>query len=103
MMYKVPMPTRTNGVRLYTLPNQQIGISYGRGSPQIGPMAYDSKTGLSRDVSFGKGAMEDNVAVSDEIVDKLLELLETMPFFLSMSVPKAVGLTGTFVAPEAVR
>ena len=24
-------------------------------------------------------------------------------FFLSMSVPKAVGLTGTFVAPEAVR
>jgi hypothetical protein len=24
-------------------------------------------------------------------------------FFLSMSVPKAVGLTGTFVAPEAIR
>jgi hypothetical protein len=24
-------------------------------------------------------------------------------FFLAMTVPKAVGLTGTFVAPEAVR
>ena len=24
-------------------------------------------------------------------------------FFLSMTVPKAVGLTGTFVAPEAIR
>jgi hypothetical protein len=46
------MPTGTNGVKLYTLANQQIGIEYERGEPHVGPLAYDSKYGLSRDIEF---------------------------------------------------
>jgi hypothetical protein len=76
MLYKIPMPTRTNGVKLFTLPNQQIGVEYQRGEPQVGAMAYDSARSLSRDVSFGSGTPEGSGGVSDEIIDKLLEFLE---------------------------
>jgi hypothetical protein len=36
MIYKVPMPTKANGVRLHTLPNDQIGIEYTIGEPHVG-------------------------------------------------------------------
>jgi hypothetical protein len=78
MIYKVPMPNGTNGVKLFTLPNQQIGVEYQRGEPKVGAMAYDSAHGLSRDVSFGGGATEGNAGISDETIDKLLEFLETV-------------------------
>jgi hypothetical protein len=44
MMYKVPMPTKHNGVKLYTLKNQQIGIEYPAGEPNV-TMAFDSALG----------------------------------------------------------
>jgi hypothetical protein len=53
MMYKVPMPSRTNGVKLHTFGDHQIGIEYETGEPHVGPMAYDSSCGiLSRNVTF---------------------------------------------------
>jgi hypothetical protein len=55
MFYKVPMPTKTNGVKLHTLPNNQIVVEYERGEPHVGPLAYDSSCGiLSRNVTFQK-------------------------------------------------
>jgi hypothetical protein len=77
VMYRVPMPNGTNGVRLYTLPGQQIGIEYQRGKPQVGGLAYDSKHGLARDVSFDAGENGMAGGISDEIVERLLEFLET--------------------------
>lgn len=78
-MYKVPMPSSTNGVRLFKLPGSQIGIEYERGSPQLGAMAYDSVQGVTREVSFVGGAPAGgNAGVSDETIDKLLEFLETI-------------------------
>jgi hypothetical protein len=55
MIYKVPMPNRTNGVKLHTIGDHQIGIEYETGEPHVGKMAYDSSCGiLSRNVTFGK-------------------------------------------------
>jgi hypothetical protein len=53
MMYKVPMPTGANGVRLYSLKNQQVGIEYTKGEPHVGKMAFDSALGtMARSVTF---------------------------------------------------
>jgi hypothetical protein len=46
MIYKVPCPTRTNGIRLLKM-GDQIAIEYERGEPHVGPMAYDSALGKS--------------------------------------------------------
>jgi hypothetical protein len=58
MLYRVPMPTKTNGVKLHTLPNNQIVVEYERGEPHVGPLAYDSSCGiLSRNVTFRQPSM----------------------------------------------
>jgi hypothetical protein len=43
MIYKIPCPTKTNGVRLFKEGNQ-ISIEYQRGEPHV-TMAYDSVSG----------------------------------------------------------
>jgi hypothetical protein len=53
MMYKVPMPSRSNGVKLHTIGDHQIGIEYTVGEPHVGKLAYDSSCGiLSKNVEF---------------------------------------------------
>jgi hypothetical protein len=45
MMYKIPQPNGSNGVKIYTLKNQQIGIEYQSGEPHVGKLAFDSALG----------------------------------------------------------
>jgi hypothetical protein len=53
MIYKIPMPTRTNGVKIFKLPGEQIGIEYQTGEPHVGKMAYDSQCGiLAKNITF---------------------------------------------------
>jgi hypothetical protein len=53
MMYKIPMPTNTNGVRLFRLPGEQMAIEYQTGEPHVGGMAYDSALGsMARTVTI---------------------------------------------------
>jgi hypothetical protein len=53
MMYKIPMLTRTNGVRLFRLPNEQMAIEYQKGEPHVGGMAFDSALGsMARTVTI---------------------------------------------------
>jgi hypothetical protein len=52
MIYKVPCPTKTNGVRLLKEGNQVL-VEYQRGEPHVGKMAFDSQCGIkSRNVTF---------------------------------------------------
>jgi hypothetical protein len=52
MIYKVPCPTRTNGVRLLKEGNQ-ICVQYETGTPHVGGMAYDSALGaMARNVTI---------------------------------------------------
>jgi hypothetical protein len=53
MLYKVPCPTNTNGVRLFKV-GEQIAIEYQRGSePHVGGMAFDSALGsMARNVTI---------------------------------------------------
>jgi hypothetical protein len=52
MIYKVPCPTKTNGVRLLKEGNQVL-VEYQRGEPHVGKMAFDSSCGIkSRNVTF---------------------------------------------------
>jgi hypothetical protein len=54
MIYKVPCPTNSNGIRLFKEGNQ-IAIQYEKGAPHIGPMALDSALGKpTRTVTFQK-------------------------------------------------
>jgi hypothetical protein len=46
MIYKIPCPTKTNGIRLFKTGNQ-IAVEYQSGEPHVGPMAYDSALGKS--------------------------------------------------------
>jgi hypothetical protein len=47
MIYKIPCPTKTNGIRLFKTGDHQLAIEYQRGEPHVGPMAYDSALGKS--------------------------------------------------------
>jgi hypothetical protein len=68
MMYKVPMPTRANGVKLHTLPNEQIAIEYTQGKLHVGPMAYDSSCGImSRNITFRKPRQYYEAIVADAV------------------------------------
>jgi hypothetical protein len=68
MMYKVPMPTGANGVKLYTLPNHQIGIEYQTGdAPHLGKMAYDSTCGATRNISFRRSRPDIEKIVADAV------------------------------------
>jgi hypothetical protein len=52
MIYKVPCPTKTNGVRLMRI-GEQIAVEYQTGEPYVGGMAYDSALGsVARDVTI---------------------------------------------------
>jgi hypothetical protein len=52
MIYKVPCPTRTNGVRLFKV-GDQIAVEYEKGEPYVGKMAFDSALGsMARDVTI---------------------------------------------------
>jgi hypothetical protein len=52
MMYKVPMPTKHNGIKIYTLPNQQLGIEYPDSVVPKVTMALDAAHGATRNVTF---------------------------------------------------
>jgi hypothetical protein len=53
MMYRVPRPSRSNGVKLHTIGDHEIGIEYTVGEPHLGKMAYDSSCGImSRNITF---------------------------------------------------
>jgi hypothetical protein len=53
MMYKIPQPNGSNGVKIYTLKNQQIGIEYQSGEPHVGKLAFDSALGsMARDITI---------------------------------------------------
>jgi hypothetical protein len=53
MLYKIPLPTRSNGVKILKLNDHQIGVEYTRGEPVIGKMAFDSQCGImSRNITF---------------------------------------------------
>jgi hypothetical protein len=68
MMYKVPMPTRANGVKLHTLPNEQIAIEYTQGKLHVGPMAYDSSCGImSRNITFRRTRPDYAAIVADAV------------------------------------
>lgn len=47
MIYKIPCPTKTNGIRLFKTGDHQLAIEYQRGEPHVEPMAYDSALGKS--------------------------------------------------------
>jgi hypothetical protein len=52
MIYKVPCPTKTNGVRLLKV-GEQIHVEYQTGESYVGGMAYDSALGsMARDVTI---------------------------------------------------
>jgi hypothetical protein len=68
MIYKVPMPTKANGVRLHTLPNDQIAIEYTVGEPHVGKLAYDSSCGImSRNVTFRRSRPDYAAIVADAV------------------------------------
>jgi hypothetical protein len=50
MLYKFPMPTRHSRVKLYALPDQQLGIEVGR--PPAATMAYDAELARGRTVTI---------------------------------------------------
>jgi hypothetical protein len=53
MMYKVPRPTRSNGVKIHTIGDHEIGIEYTMGEPHVGKMAYDSSCGImAKNITF---------------------------------------------------
>lgn len=56
MLYKFPMPTRASGVKLYALPNQQLGIEVGRA--RNATMAYDHELAKGRAVTISRPDFE---------------------------------------------
>jgi hypothetical protein len=59
MLYKFPMPSKHNGVGLYVLPNQQLGIEVGR--PRDGTMAYDAELATGRAVTISRPGIDDEM------------------------------------------
>jgi hypothetical protein len=76
MMYKIPMPTKANGVKLYTLPNQQIGVEYQKGVPEVGRLAFDSVHGASRTLSIRRPEIDRIIA---DAVRKVAAQDDAMP------------------------
>jgi hypothetical protein len=71
MMYKVPRPSRSNGVKIHTIGDHEIGIEYTIGEPHVGKMAYDSSCGImSRNISFRRPDIEKIVADAVRQVDR---------------------------------
>jgi hypothetical protein len=52
MMYRVPRPSRSNGVKLHTIGDHEIGIEYTEGEPVVGKLAYDSAYGITSKITF---------------------------------------------------
>jgi hypothetical protein len=67
MLYKFPMPSRHSGVKLYALPNQQLGIEVAR--PRNATMAYDSELATGRAVTISRPDIEKIVADAVRQVD----------------------------------
>jgi hypothetical protein len=71
MMYRVPRPSRSNGVKIHTIGDHEIGIEYTVGEPHVGKMAYDSSCGImSRNISFRRPDIEKIVADAVRQVDR---------------------------------
>jgi hypothetical protein len=65
MIYKVPCPTKTNGVRLFKL-GEQIAVEYTTGEPYVGGMAYDSALGsMARDVTIRRSRPDFDRIIAD--------------------------------------
>ena len=71
MMYRVPRPSRSNGVKLHTLGDHEIGIEYTVGEPHVGKMAYDSSCGIhSRNITFRRPDIDKIIADAVSQVDR---------------------------------
>jgi hypothetical protein len=70
MMYRVPRPSRSNGVKLHTIGDHEIGIEYTIGEPHVGKLAYDSSCGImSRNISFRRPDIDKIIADAVRQVD----------------------------------
>jgi hypothetical protein len=68
MLYKVPMPTRSNGVKIVKIGDHEIGIEYQTGEPHVGKMAFDSQCGiLSRNITFRRPTSYYAAIVADAV------------------------------------
>lgn len=69
MLYKFPMPGKHSGVKLYALPNQQLGIEVGR--QRNATMAYDHELAKGRTLTIGRPDIEKIVADAVAQVDAM--------------------------------
>ena len=71
MMYRIPMPSRSNGIKLHTFGDHSIGVEYTTGEPHVGKLAYDSSCGiLAKNISFRRPEIERIVADAVREVDR---------------------------------
>ena len=68
MLYKFPWPSRASGVKIYALPDQQLGIEVGRA--RNATMAYDHELAKGRTVTIGRPDIEKIVADAVAQVDR---------------------------------
>jgi hypothetical protein len=78
MMYKIPMPTKANGVKIKMLGDHEIGIEYTEGVPHVGKMAYDSAYGITSKITFRR-ARPDYAAIVDDAVRQVAAQDDAMP------------------------
>jgi hypothetical protein len=67
MMYRVPMPTKSNGVKIKMLGDHEIGVEYTEGEPVVGKMAYDSAYGITSKITFRRARPDFDRIVADAV------------------------------------
>jgi hypothetical protein len=67
MMYRVPMPTKANGVKIMMLGDHEVGIQYTTGKPHIGKMAFDSAYGITSKITFRRPSRYYDAIVADAV------------------------------------
>jgi hypothetical protein len=68
MLYRIPKPTKTNGVKIRMLGDHEIGVEYQKGEPHVGKMAYDSACGLTSKITFRQARPDIDRIISDRLV-----------------------------------
>jgi hypothetical protein len=68
MMYRVPMPTKSNGVKIKMLGDHEVGIQYTKGVvPHVSKMAYDSAYGITSKITFRRARPDYEAIVADAV------------------------------------